>query len=185
MIGVKQFPAWFIGESGSQGGGTTPDLPVTPPATSGSFQKVTSVDEILAGGQFVIGVYVDGKYHFMGDTVANSKITEVTGITVTDDKISGTDLPVWTIAAMDLDTISLYSSKYLYNPSKGNLGMQASEYGWDLSENGQTDTFILKSSGYTSRWLAYSGTASAFKAYAESNIGAAGYTFYLVFFKAV
>ena len=162
--------------------------------SNATFTKVTDVSQILDGGEFVIASYHNGAYHVL-NTDIEKYIPPVEGVTVTNDAITGQNVPVWTIAAMD-DGISLSNGtsymKWTSGTSLSNSGTTA--YKWLVSENGDTDTFQIQaaSAPNAERWLCYRDSSAAaspvpirFAAYkfSETNFANSDYNFYLILFE--
>ena len=82
-----------------------------PDAVEPGYVLVTNAADITAGGQFVIVANNGGAYKALGTTIA-SKIAAV-DVSVSDNMVTGTSLPVWTIetatggGALSLDASSL------------------------------------------------------------------------------
>lgn len=69
-------------------------------AADATYTKVTSMDELKAGGKFVIiGDDKVGNYYAFGNVKDNAKLS-ITPVTIADDgTLSGENIPVWSIAA--------------------------------------------------------------------------------------
>ena len=71
--------------------------PADTKAANTDYNQVKIVDDIKAGGQFVLVAEYDGKYYAL-NTVASGKELGVE-VTVANGKVTGDALPVWTVAA--------------------------------------------------------------------------------------
>lgn len=151
-----------------------------------SYSQVTSVSDVTAGGDFVlVAKHVQStdpltvKYYALGTTIGPKIVP--TEVTVTDGVISGTDIPVWTLAASG-DGVSLYNgAKYLgYGSSGTNFTQPGEAYEWDVAA--QTEGFRFTASGASARAVAYGISQNKFGAYSTTNT--ADYVFDLLVFKA-
>ena len=145
--------------------------------TTTSYTKVTSVEEITAGGEFVIIAKNSENCVALGTTIA-SKI-DATDVTVSDDgMLTGDHLPVWTISSND-DGVKLSNgTQFLGYSSKTNF--KAEEQAWKvtLGSNG----FLFTSVNETTRAIAYS-VGNKFGAYATGNLTNTLYVFEMLVYK--
>ena len=137
--------------------------------TSTAWQLVTDVNEILAGGQFVV-VGTDGSTYYALPTTIASKMSGVT-VTVADNKVvfvEGTT-PVWTVESCG-SGIALYNgSSYLKYGSSTNLSSSTTAYEFTLTALG--DAFKVVSTVDSNRGLVFRGkTYNQFGGYAMSNV---------------
>ena len=137
--------------------------------TSTAWQLVTDVNEILAGGQFVV-VGTDGSTYYALPTTIASKMSGVT-VTVADNKVvyvEGTT-PVWTVESCG-NGIALYNgTSYLKYGSSTDLNSSSTAYEFTLTALG--DAFKVISAANNSRGLVFRGkTYNQFGGYAMSNV---------------
>lgn len=153
--------------------------------TSTAWQLVTDVDEILAGGQFVV-VGTDGSTHYALPTAISGKMVGVV-VTVADNKVvyvEGTT-PVWTVESCG-SGIALYNgSSYLKYGSSTNLSSSTTAYEFTLTAVG--DAFKVVSTVDSNRGLVFRGkTYNQFGGYAMSNVpGTSAEYFGIQFYKLV
>ena len=147
--------------------------------TDTGFVLVTDISQITSGGKFVIVANNSGTYQAMDTTLSSGKFAPVT-VTVDGSMVTGTNLPVWTVEAVDGGiAISLDSSYLAYNSST-NFKMDTTAYAWTVAA-GETG-FILNSVA-TSRGIYYSISAAKFGAYATSNADSSSYISNLQLYK--
>ena len=141
VIGVTQFPAWFMTGEGNQGGTTTPDEPVTPPVTGNGYQQVTSLSEITSGGTFVVAALYEGEYKVL-DTTFAKKPTAISGGTGT---LTVANLPAWIFAAAESGVSISSSGKYLtYGGTGTDISNATSASGWTIEAGEAAGTFRIR-----------------------------------------
>ena len=86
-------------------------LPTTINVFVEGFGRVTSVDQITAGGEFVIVANVDGVYKALSTDI--QKNIEPVDVTVENGVVVGTELPVWTISATESGILLKSGDSYL------------------------------------------------------------------------
>ncbi len=140
----------------------------------GTYTRVTEVSTIKEGGNFVIVVENSGTYYAM-NTVTSGKISPVE-VTVTGNTLSGSNIPVWTVASTTLGVSLAVGTYYLGYSSSTNFATGANNTDdgnqWIVEEAG-TDLFrffsgktkdeeegakraITYRSGTTNKWAPYS-----------------------------
>lgn len=139
----------------------TVEQPQTP---SYVYQQITTLEELTAGGNFVIVANTPSGYLALGtqdqyDTIHN--LVEGVSVNVEGNTVTGDNLPVWTVEATQ-DGISLsVNGEYLNNAmNNGNLDFRATSFSWIPTVN-EDGTFWLKSGSnyYTKRYLAWKNDA--------------------------
>ena len=146
-------------------------------AASG-YTEVTSLDEVKAGGDFVL-VAVSGDNKFaLGTTIeSNGKIEPKTF------NASVSDMPTWKVVKNE-EGVGLLAGENSYLAYKSGTNFKTSEstYSWILSQ--EENGFRFKTSGEDDRAIAYqAGDTNKFGAYATSNANKADYTFDLKIYK--
>ena len=146
---------------------------------SATYKQVTDVSEITAGGQFVLVAENDGNYKAVAATTSGKP--SAIAVTVADGTVSGTDLPVWTIAASDSGVSLNNGTNFLgYGTSGTNFTSSSTAYTWSVAEK-ENDTFCFTSAAVTSRGIFYQVSGDRFGAYSTSNTS--GYITDLLVFK--
>lgn len=149
----------------------------------GTYTKVTSVDEIKAGGNFVIiAKKGDDQYFAMGTDSGNFRnAVEVTiGSTGEIAAVDTTkSVPVWAIAKIGTTeniSISFGSSYASWNTGDGNNCKLATDstlasVGFNVAENegADADTFLFTSVVDPARTLSYNATNPRFACYGNKN----------------
>ena len=139
----------------------TVEQPQTP---SYVYQQITTLEELTAGGNFVIVANTPSGYLALGtqdqyDTIHS--LVEGVSVNVEGNTVTGDNLPVWTVEATQ-DGISLsVNGEYLNNAmNNGNLDFRATSFSWIPTVN-EDGTFWLKSGSnyYTKRYLAWKNDA--------------------------
>ena len=135
-----------------------------PQAPSYVYQQITTLEELTAGGNFVIVANTPSGYLALGtqdqyDTIHS--LVEGVSVNVEGNTVTGDNLPVWTVEATQ-DGISLsVNGEYLNNAmNNGNLDFRATSFSWIPTVN-EDGTFWLKSGSnyYTKRYLAFKNDA--------------------------
>ncbi len=147
--------------------------------TTGSYVYVTELADITAGGQFVLVANVDGAYKALSTTIGN-KIAAV-DVTVSDGTVTGTNLPVWTIASMSNGVSLSADGSYLGYNTKTNFAAATDAYAWIVT--GTEGTFRFVASSANTRAVGFQISGGRFGAYATSNVS--DYVFDLEVFKLV
>ena len=147
-------------------------------AASG-YTEVTSLDEVKAGGDFVL-VAVSGENKFaLGTTIDDKGKIEPTTFNA-----SVSDMPTWKVVNNE-EGVGLLAGEnsYLAYESSTNFKISESTYSWILSQ--EENGFRFKTSGEDNRAIAYQArSTNKFGAYATSNANKADYTFDLKIYKA-
>ena len=139
----------------------TVEQPQTP---SYVYQQITTLEELTAGGNFVIVANTPSGYLALGtqdqyDTIHS--LVEGVSVNVEGNTVTGDNLPAWTVEATQ-DGISLsVNGEYLNNAmNNGNLDFRATSFSWIPTVN-EDGTFWLKSGSnyYTKRYLAWKNDA--------------------------
>ena len=161
-------------------------LPGLALAAETTYTMVTSVDEITAGGSFVLVAQTDEGGQALNTDIGN-KING-TPVTVSGSTLSGNGIPVWAVTPSG-DGVSFYNgSEYLGYSSGTNFTDGDTAYQWNVTEQG-TDTFRFTASGASNRAIAWQednngDPTNRFGAYAVSNAEGTDYVFELLVFKA-
>ncbi len=151
------------------------------------YTKVTSVDAIASGNQYVVVGSTDAKNFALpvNPTLSNGKITG-TEVAITSNGISDADVDglLWTLTKSGNNYILSDGNGYLYHAQGGasgtNLGYgNTTSYLWNISvaPDGSKGTFKfagVNSDGVKDRGMLVT-TAGVFGGYALSNITASGY----------
>ena len=156
-------------------------LPWTALAAEGdTYTQVTSLSEITAGGEFVLVAQNEGSYAAL-DTSIKGKPAAV-AVTVSGGTVTGSALPVWTIAPISGGGVSLSNgSAYLKYSSSTNLGSDTAAYDWTVTDQGGTFRFV--STATPARGIGFRVSSNQFGGYAVSNAGGSDYVFDLLVFK--
>ncbi len=149
--GSTQFYVEFV-EAGSTGGSTTPDTPVTPPAGGDvSYQLVTDINEIKAGGTFVIAALYEGEYIVLDDSFA----TKPTGVVGGEGALTASGLAAWIVAAQGNGVSIASAGKYLSYVSSTNISNTTTAFEWSIAEGETAGTFYIYSGD---RYICYQYT---------------------------
>lgn len=141
-----------------------------------SYAQVTS----LVDGDYVMVVAMDGKYYALGTSLSSGKI-QGTEVTLTDGKITGADLPVWTVDAVDGGATLNNGSAYLAYGSGTNVKTATAAETWSVKEKDGTFQFY---NAANNRAVAFQGgTVNKFGAYATSNESNSNYALYFMLFQ--
>ena len=160
-------------------GGADPDY--TAPSTSG-YMLVTDVKDIQAGGQFVIVANNSGEYLALTTSLSSSKFVPVV-VTVSDNVVTGEDLPVWTIETATDGVYLRTGDNYLNYKSGTDFKFATTAYTWSVTA-GANGGFVFNSAA-TTRGIYYQISVGKFGAYAKSNASNSGYISELLVFKYV
>lgn len=150
-------------------------LPTAAFASGETYKQVTSADELKSGGQFVLVAPNGSDYLALGTTI-DAKIDPVP---VVDGELSGTDIPLWTVASSG-DGVSLSKGNtWLAYSSKTNF-KSGDTYTWNVTAN-SNGTFRFTASGAPTRAIAYGTDQGKFGAYSTTNTSK--YVFDLLVYK--
>ena len=152
-------------------------LPTAAFAAGATYEKVTSVEELKSGGQFVLVAPNGSDYLALGTTIG-AKIDPVL-VTVADGELSGTDIPLWTVASSG-DGVSFSNGNACLAYSSSTSFKSGDTYTWNVAANSD-GTFRFTASGATSRAIAYGTSQGKFGAYSTTN--ASGYVFDILVYK--
>ena len=150
--------------------------PLDVQAASG-YTEVTSLEEVKAGGDFVLVAESGENAYALGTTIAQK-------ILPTDFNASGSDMPIWKVEANG-DGVSLLAGENSYLAYKSGTDFQSlsEAYSWSVSKSDAGFRFLT--SGEENRAIAYqAGTVDKFGAYITTNSGNKNYTFDLKVYKA-
>ena len=154
------------------------------------YTKVTSIDGLAAGAQYVIGAWFDDgdgeKFYAIptNPTVDSGKIAGET-VTVGSNGIATSDAEgfVWTLSQDGSFWTLSDGTKYLYHSNGGNSGTNityglSTSYPWSISEWNSNENGLFRFAGVSdgtanSRGLLFNG--SSFGGYALSNYGTDNY----------
>ena len=154
-------------------------------APVGGYQLVTSLEDITAGGQFVIVVNNAGSYQAMDTTVTSGKILGV-DVAVEDDTVTTENPPVWTIEAVDGGVALQINGSYIKWGSSTSFTSLKTPYTWavEQSETGGIRLIAAATMSESSvRGILYRLSADKFAPYACSNAGNEDYIADLMLFK--
>ena len=146
-----------------------PEIPET-----GVYQLVTDINDITAGGKFVIVATVDGTYYAMGAYNTEKKAVLGEEVEISGNYVTTADAPTWIIGQYG-DNIALQGSEGAYLKQSSADGAQLSDsksevYAWIVLETENADIFHIASSENTERGLMYrtgdaGGTYNYFRSY--------------------
>ena len=126
-------------------------LPGAALAVETTYTKVTSVEEIIDGGSFVLVAQTDEGGQALSTNISGK--IDGASVTVSDFTLSGSEIPVWTVSSSG-DGVSFYNgSEYLGYGSGTNFTQLDTAYQWNVTEQG-TDTFRFTASGASNRAIA-------------------------------
>lgn len=152
-------------------------LPTAAFASGETYKQVTSVEELKRGGQFVLVAPNGSKYLALGTTIG-AKIDPVQ-VTVADGELSGTDIPLWTVASSG-DGVSFSNGKTYLAYGNSTSFKSGDPYTWNVTAN-SNGTFRFTASGADKRAIAYGISQGKFGAYSTTNTS--GYVFDLMVYK--
>ena len=139
----------------------------------GTYTKVTDVSTITDGGNFVLVAESEGAYYALGTTI-DSKIDAVT-VTISNNQLSGENIPVWTIASTSNGITISNGAAYLSYPGSSTSFTknvtEVSENGteeWDVTETG-TDVFRFTADKVDTRGIFYQISGNRYGAYSTTN----------------
>lgn len=161
-------------------------LPGMALAAEPTYTQVTSVDEIKAGDSFILVAQTDDG----GQALSTDIDRKIDGmpVMVSDSTLSGSEVPVWTVASSG-DGVSFYNgSEYLGYSLSTNFTDEDTAYQWNVTAQ-ETGEFRFTASGASNRAIAWQESnngspTNRFGAYAISNAESADYVFDLLVFKA-
>lgn len=155
-------------------------------SSGGIWVQVTSVYEITAGGSFALVAVTDSGAKAL-DTSISNKIDGV-DVTVSDNSLTGSNIPTWTVAPSGEGVSLTNGSAYLGYSSGTNFTKLDTAYAWNVSAQAES-TFRFTASSSSTRGIAwqehYNDTAGErFGAYATSSANKPEeYVFDLLVFK--
>ena len=188
--GTAQFYVEFIdaGTGGSNPGGgegTTPDVPAT-----AEYAQVTSLDEIKAGGKFVIAVVYNGEYKVL-NTSFDQKPAAVAGGA---GELNAANLPLWTFAPAGNGVSLASGGSFLarHASTKDSLASSATAVEWGIRAGSAEGNFQLYIPGDETYTISYqysnrddlATVRNRFGAFANTTTTGA-YVFDLCIFKVV
>ena len=150
-------------------------LPTAAFAAGETYEKVTSVEELKSGGQFVLVAPNDSDYLALGTTIG----AKIDPVPVADGELSGTDIPLWTVASSG-DGVSFSNGNACLAYNSGTSFKSEDTYTWNVAANGD-GTFRFTASDADTRAIAYGTSQKKFGAYSTTN--ASGYVFDLLVYK--
>ncbi|MCD8052799.1 MAG: hypothetical protein LUF00_01870 [Lachnospiraceae bacterium] len=156
-------------------------LPVAVAAEEEETTTYTQVNSVT-DGDYVLVAESDGTYYALGTSIS-SKIEPVT-VTVSNDTVTGNDLPVWTLETTDSGVTLSNGSSYLAYSSSTNFKSSSDADYWTLNTGTTSGTFYLTNATSTTRGIAYGVSQAKFGAYSTTNYGGTAYVFDLMLFKA-
>ncbi|MGN0999156.1 MAG: hypothetical protein ACI4PO_06350 [Faecousia sp.] len=113
-------------------------LPKLPASSSCVFTKVTTLSDLVPGSYVVVAQY-DGKYYMMTYEVNSSNKLVAIEVTVDGTTISGSDLPVWTLAATKSGVSLSNGTKFLAHSGSTNLKLDDTAFTWTLNAKDPDD----------------------------------------------
>ena len=144
-----------------------------------TYTQVTSVDEIIEGGSFVLVAQTSAGAKALGTSIS----TKIDGadVTVEESTLTGSSIPVWTVESAAEGVSLSNGSEYLgYGSSGTNFTKPDTAYQWHISEE-ETGSFRFTASGNDARAIAWQDEGGRFGAYSTAN--SSGYVFDLLVFK--
>ena len=144
-----------------------------------TYTQVTSVDEIIEGGSFVLVAQTSAGAKALGTSIS----TKIDGadVTVEESTLTGISIPVWTVESAEEGVSLSNGSEYLgYGSSGTNFTKPDTAYQWNISEE-ETGSFRFTASGNDARAIAWQDEGGRFGAYSTAN--SSGYVFDLLVFK--
>lgn len=105
-------------------------------SSGGTWVQVTSVDEIAAGGSFALVAVTDSGAKAL-DTSISSKIDGV-DVTVSDNSLTGSNIPTWTVAPSGEGVSLTNGSAYLGYSSGTNFTKPDTAYAWNVSAQAES-----------------------------------------------
>ena len=144
-----------------------------------TYTQVTSVDEIVEGGSFVLVAQTSAGAKALGTSIS----TKIDGadVTVEESTLTGSSIPVWTVESAAEGVSLSNGSEYLgYGSSGTNFTTPDTAYQWNISEE-ETGSFRFTASGNDTRAIAWQDEGGRFGAYSTAN--SSGYVFDLLVFK--
>lgn len=165
-----------------------PTITLDPAPEEKYYEKVTSLDEIVDGAQYVIGAWFnddngDAFYAIPANpTLSNGKIVgEEVAVSSEGIALSDADGFVWTLSKSNNFWTLMDGSKYLYHSNGGNSGTNlgygsSASYLWSITEWEENTCGLFKFAGVNEgsvkgRGLLFSESSSSFGGYALSNYG--------------
>ena len=142
-------------------------------AATDVYTKVTSADDIVDGGKYVLATLYEETYKAVAGTADGSNAMDAVAVDVSGDQITNpsTDL-VWTLEAGT-------GGFYLVNNAGSKLSCGSSGTGISLNSTGITWAFNVSGglfnivpSTQSTRQLMYRISSDQYRAYAQSNLGA-------------
>ncbi len=144
--------------------------PTEAKAAEPTYTKVTDVNQVLAGGDFVLVAENEGKYYAV--PVGTSGKLTATEVQVTDGVLTG-DAPIWKVTSKNTDSVTFSSGDdYLGWSSKTDFATKTKNDGeaieWLVEGSTDAFTFKIKASTTTSttRYIAYQISGNRFGPYA-------------------
>ena len=144
-----------------------------------TYTQVTSVDEIIEGGSFVLVAQTSAGAKALGTSIS----TKIDGadVTVEESTLTGISIPVWTVESAEEGVSLSNGSEYLgYGSSGTNFTKPDTAYQWNISEE-ETGSFRFTASGNDARAIAWQDEGGRLGAYSTAN--SSGYVFDLLVFK--
>ena len=150
-------------------------LPTAAFASGETYKKVTSADELKSGGQFVLVAPNGSDYLALGTTIG----AKIVPVPVADGELSGTDIPLWTMASSG-DGVSFSNGKTYLAYGNSTSFKSGDPYTWNVTAN-SNGTFRFTASSASTRAIAYGTEQEQFGAYSTKNTS--GYVFDLLVYK--
>lgn len=150
-------------------------LPTAAFASGETYKKVTSADELKSGGQFVLVAPNGSDYLALGTTIG----AKIDPVPVADGELSGTDIPLWTVASSG-DGVSFSNGNTCLAYGSSTSFKSGDTYTWNVTAN-SNGTFRFTASGAATRAIAYGTEQGKFGAYSTTNTS--GYVFDLLVYK--
>jgi hypothetical protein len=125
------------------------------------YEKVISINDVLAGGQFVLvanGLAMDTTLQ------SNGKFNGI-AVTPSGDSLSGS-LPVWTFETVEGGIAVSVNGQYLAWDTATSFKMQADPYTWSVEAG--SNGFIIKSVASNNRGIFFQIATARFGAYSRS-----------------
>ncbi len=150
-------------------------LPTAAFASGETYKQVTSADELKSGGQFVLVAPNGSDYLALGTTIG----AKIVPVPVADGELSGTDIPLWTVASSG-DGVSFSNGKTYLAYGNSTSFKSGDPYTWNVTAN-SNGTFRFTASSASTRAIAYGTEQGKFGAYSTTNTSK--YVFDLLVYK--
>ena len=153
-------------------------------AATDVYTKVTSADDIVDGGKYVLATLYEETYKAVAGTADGSNAMDAVAVDVSGDQITNpsTDL-VWTLEAGTggFYLVNNAGSKLSCGSSGTSISLNSTGITWAFNVSG--GLFNIVPSTQSTRQLMYRISSDQYRAYAQSNLGASDYGNSITVFK--